>query len=916
MAEKAATCNVDLAGQLQKAYKVLDDLYTGDVVNVGAREVLDRAIGRTKVKLNALAKAAGKTAKAGDAGLEQHIEMMQTINDLSRHRNIVDQVTAAAEPNTSLQGFRETSRRINGRLDDEIKREYTKQNALARQGFEAQMVGDGTHTPNNAVQHAYDLFEDARAGGDKLLRHLQTEGGFANPAEEIYAAVVNGHHKSNKTLNVIGKALKPLIENLKRGAQEALPGNKRQIREGLNLGVAKDKLQRTGKKEFSNILMGTTDSWKMIDPKLKARATETALEGKSAAQVADMDKLQKELLIKRKYAELMWDEQMVPRGSGVQRMPLQIKFNPGEERVEFRFLQEFSQMGESPLVDMHRQQYAHIKKNVMERTYGSDPEQGFGIQQEALAAAAYKKGFEKGEVDDLLRYDHSRHDLLKTPTNQVDTAVQRIGSVLSNMTSAGYLGKVAIKRWPVDGMIIPAIHRLAYTNSPLRSMLSAVQGAITSFSSIAQAAVRADAYKELEHVLETTGLRIRLSANTVAQHLDEFGKLSTKDPGGVEGVSKKFADGVSSLTGADAQYMGHTVDAAVSLGRDILWTKNREFGKLPAFMKYYFQRNGVGEKEWGLLKTLPTIKAPTFGWKGRKGKSVEIMPDFRAIYRLSEEQIKPYQKTGESAESARSRLHNDYTAAFEDALYERFARPTQQDRVGGQVTAGAREELFKQVYRFIPIANKQWRGWNRAVRAMSGLDPADSSLRGFFEAAATSPKAWLTGTASLAAVAQGGMFIEIAEDLIAGNVPDKDYLTSPARWGQAIMQTGFLLPISTVAQAAMFNSGKLQPSIPSAGVASSLFKPLWTAGKAGVKAAEGRKQSKDLKKNLQKQSFNAASYLVPYSRMWYFQGLMNTAKREMWGLSPWEKRMHKLDKVTPWEKTKPGKELVKELEGK
>ena len=913
-AAAATVCNVNLSATLKKAYAVLDDMYTGDIKIPELQKEIDTAVGQVKRDLNNLATQAEKSAKGADGGMPQQIKMAQTMSNLNRYRNIVEMVGAATEEHTSLQGFFETARRINARVDDHYKRLQARQDALVREGFEGQMIGDGTHTPNNIVQEAGELYEDARAGGDKLMLRLRKDG-LTDPDAELYSAIVNGHHKSNKILNVIGKAMKPGQINLKQVAQEAVPGNDRTIRKGLNVGVDADRLERWGVDNFRQHMWKERRNWNMEDSKLKGEATQAAIDKFTPAEWATMNKGRRIDATKNQYIKLAYMDLMKPRGAFKAEVDLPMVFKKGAERAEWETIQKLSQLGDNMIVDITRQHNAHLKKTAMEAVYGTDATQGHGYQQRALAAMAKKKGFKKKAVDELLRYDNQRHDLLKPLQNSVTSSINRVGSVLNNMASAGYLGKVAAKRWVVDGMIIPALHRLAYTNSPIRAAQAAIQGAISSFASIGQAALRKDAYKTLEFELETAGLRIRLSNNAVSQHLDEFSKLSTKSDSIVERGADTAAQLVSRFTGADAQYMGHTVDAVVTLGRDILWMKDRAFNKLPGFASYYFKRNGIGAKEWELLKKLPTMRAPVFN-VNNKGRAVDVMPDFRAIRQLKAEELSVFQRKGESVANTRTRLENDYMAAFEDALYERFARPTQQDRIGGRPTQGVSSQVMQHLYRFMPIANKQWRGWNRAVRAMAGADPADSSVRGFFELAATSPKAWAVGAPTLAVAASGGMFIEYMEDLIAGNVPDKDYFTNPERWAHAIMQTGYIYPLTALATTMTFNSGKIQPSVPSLGVATSIMSPAVYAFKQGVRKVKGKDYSEDAEQTLKKRTFKAAQYLFPYSRMWFFQGMMNSFQREQFGMSDWEKRMMKEDRVKPWEKTAAGQRLMEELDGK
>ena len=910
-----SVCNVNLTATLKKSYEVLDKLYTGDLPK-GVSEVLDFAIGDTKRQLNKLARSAEKSAKeaAPDSVLPEQIKAAQELSDLNRYRNILDTVVKASEDNTTIQAFYETSRRINGRVDDHYKRLQAQQNAIVRQGFEGQMVGDGTHTPNNVVQEAYDLYEDARAGGTKLTARLRKEG-LADPDAELYSAIVNGHHKANKLLNVIGKAMKPSQINLKSVVADAVPGNERTVRKGLNVGVNVRRLELLGKDRFLKMFWESRSNWDMIDSTLKGEATQVAIDKFGASEWATMSKARRVKAVKNQYAKLAYNDLFRPRSAFSADVDLPMLFHKGAERDEWKAIQALSSLGDNMIVDITRQHNAHLKKTAMEAQYGTNAKRGHGYQQQALANMAREKGFSETQIREMLQYDNSRHDLLRPLQNSVPSQVNRVGTTLNNMASAGYLGKVAAKRWVVDGMMIPALHRLAYTGSPLRSTMAAINGAISSFASIGQAAAKADAYKTLEFELETAGLRIRLSNNAVSQHLDEFSKLTTQDAGRAQRYAATAAEFVSRITGADAQYMGHTVDAVVTLGRDMLWLSKRDFNKLPGFASYYFKRNGIGEKEWGLLRQLPTMKAPVFSAYG-KGRAVDVMPDFRQIKNLKASVVKPYQKVGESIDQTKARLENDYMAAFEDALYERFARPTQQDRIGGRPTQGVESQVMQHLYRFMPIANKQWRGWNRAVRAMSGLDPSDSSVRGFFEGAAKSPRAWAVGGASLAYVASGGMFIEMAEDLIAGNAMQEGYFTNPIRWAHAIMQTGFLYPLTALAQTMMFNSGKIQPSVPSLGIATSVLAPGTYAVQQGARLAKGKPLSKDALKNLKKKTFKAGTYAFPYSRMWFFQGMMNTYQREKFGISPWERRMFKEDRVLPWEHTPTGRKLVDELEGK
>ena len=912
--EGPTVCNLNLADTLKKTYEAMDDLYIGDIKDPGIQKVVQDAMGRTKRKLNSLATAAEKDAKAVDAGAPQLTEMMQEINNLNRYRNIAEVVGKATEGHKTLQGFYETARRLNGRVDDAYKRLQTQHDALVRKGFEGQMVGDGTHTPNNVVQQAADLYEDARAGGDKLFSYLQNQRGISNPMEEVYSAIVNGHHKSDKLLNVIGKALKPTHLRLQDVADAAIPGNTRKIREGLNVGINYRKIKTAGRDAFIRDMWAKRADWTMVNSKLRADATQKAIDKHGAAEWASMDKVRRENAVKAQYIKDAYHELTKPREAFHAQVDLPMEFRKGAERAEFDTVQKYSSQGDNVIVDFTRQHSAHLKQSALEEVYGTDRVAGHGVQQEALAAAARNKGLKETDIDELLRYDNSRHDLLRPLSNSVPDMIQRVSTTLNNLASAGYLGKVAIKRFLVDGVMIPSIHRLAYTNSPLRSGMAAIQGFMTSFSSIGQAAVRADAYKTLEHELQTAGLRIRLSNNTVSQHLDEHAKMTTKPSGAIEGLADTAATTVSRYTGADAQYMGHTVDAVVSLGRDMMWMRGRDFKSLPKFASYYFKRNGIGEKEWGLLRKLPTLKAPTFNLNN-KGRLVDVMPDFSAIRNMPAKDIAPYQRKLESVDKAKARLQNDFMASFEDALYERFARPTQQDRLGGRLAHGPGSVVLQHLYRFMPIANKQWRGWNRSIRAMSGLDPADSSVRGFFEAAFTSPKAWAFGGASLAYAGAGGMFIELMEDLIAGNLPDKDYFTNPERWAHAIMQTGFIFPLTAAAQAMAFNRGKLQPSVPSLGIISSLLTPGVSVVKEGLRAAKGKKTPKEFDANLKKQAFRASTYALPWSRMWYFQGLMNTFQREQFGVSTGESTRFKEDRTVPWEETERGRRLIRQIGG-
>ena len=910
----ATVCNVNLAQTLKKTYQVLDELYLEDVPDKALRGVLEQAVGNTKKKLNSLARAAEKDAKAADAGLEQQIEMAQELNNLNKYRNILETVSKATAKHKTKQAFYETSRRLNGRVDDYYKRLQARQDALVRQGFEGQMVGDGTHTPNNIVQEAADLYEDARAGGSKLINRLRKDG-FANPDAELYAAVVNGHHKSSKILNVIGKAMKPGTINTRSIADAALPGSGKKVREGLNVGVNKRLLVSKGEREFTRSMWNTRGNWNMADSKMKAEAIEDAQAKFGPEEWASMNRSRRDNATKAQYIKIAYRELARPRQAFHADVDLPMEFHKGAERMEWDVIQKYSSLGDNMIVDLTRQQNAHLKKAALHETYGTDAKQGLGYQQEALAARARAAGLKEKSVEELLRYDNNRHDLLHPLQNSVPSMINRVGTTLNNMASAGYLGKVAAKRFVVDGMIIPALHRLAYTNSPLRAAMAFTDGLVSSFASIAQAALRKDAYKTLEFELETAGLRVRLSNNAVSQHLDEFAKLQTKSPTRLESYAETGAVGVSRYTGADAQYMGHTVDAVVTLGRDMLWLSKRKYKDLPNFASYYFKRNGIGEKEWGLLKKLPTMKAPVFN-VNNKGRAVDIMPDFRAIQHMPDSYIKPFQRKLESLDQTRARLENDYMASFEDALYERFARPTQQDRIGGRPTQGVSSQVMQHLYRFMPIANKQWRGWNRAVRAMSGADPADSSVRGFFETAATSPKAWAVGVPTLAAAASGGMFIELMEDYIAGNVPDEGYFTNPERWAHAAMQTGFLYPLTALAQTMAFNSGKLQPSVPSLGVVSSVMSPGTYAFKQGLRAVKGKDYAEGAEEKLKRKSLKSAAYLFPWSRMWYFQGMMNTFSREQFGPSEWEERMYNEEHLVPWEETRKGRRLIRELKGR
>ena len=123
----------------------------------------------------------------------------------------------------------------------------------------------------------------------------------------------------------------------------------------------------------------------------------------------------------------------------------------------------------------------------------------------------------------------------------------------------------------------------------------------------------------------------------------------------------KFSDGISKWGGADAINKAARVNGAVQVGHMLKTALRGNFEQLPQAFKDALLKNGLGKKEFDLMKTMEWVKDPRTGQ--------DLLPNIHAV--LSDDFIvKSIRGANETGSQARARLRNSLVAFMEDTTSE------------------------------------------------------------------------------------------------------------------------------------------------------------------------------------------------------------------------------------------------------
>lgn len=595
-------------------------------------------------------------------------------------------------------------------------------NRMWGDAFAKVITSGGTAIDPDAVHASQRLFLNELSGGNALRRFLNKQYNVNDYDRQIFLAMSQGHHDI-PVLNYIGKAAVLQKQLLDDYIAKIDPNYRPPANLFSNFRIDQKKLQNMGLAGFKDT-MHSSGLYKQLTGYTKLADSPKYRDGVPDAEV---DRLLEELYLDAATSgKLMGRSKYSGKGTLHQELG-HIEFQGAD--AEWTMLEMLGDLSQGATGSVAGARQAQASKMAANSILGED--WGYTLQRTADAISERSAAWDKENIE---KYLQGRAGFLNgiLDGGGYDTTLDHVIGGVDSFISATFTGAAFLRNILNDNTMYTGLVRNSFTKS------SALYDYMANTNKILVGMVRTGRTNELAEIIEFMGISATMSQKQVVEGVAN--SLTMGNRKGAAWAQKfsygmnKFSDWTSKFSGADRGNKAARVMGTMQFGHAVQTALKQSYDQLDDGLKNYFQRYGIGEKEFNILKTAPTVQDPRTGKAFLVDTWKILSDDFR---------VKGMRGANETSHQARVRLRNSVISLMEDGVSELVPKVQSSDVFSfAKHTNPLSKLITSAVYRFGPITMRQFNGITRAIRRGSGLDDADYSLGGIAEAAVRSPAAF------------------------------------------------------------------------------------------------------------------------------------------------------------------------------
>lgn len=656
-------------------------------------------------------------------------------------------VKANAESLQTKGGIRGITKAWLNRVSIAQEQSINATNRMWGDAFAKIKTSGGTAINPDQVNAAQRLFLNEIGGGDKLRQYLLKQHGVEDVDRQIMTAMIQGHHEI-PILNYIGKAAVLQKQMLDDYIGRIDPQYKPIANLAGSIKMDQIKLQRVGLQGFREDMLGS-GLYKHLSAYKRMEASPKYADGVPNKEI--------ERMLDEMYLDSVSIGKLQPRkessGSVLQQQVKRFEFEDVD--AEWEFISRYGDLSNGAAAGVMGARQAQVSKMAADSILGRD--WGHTLQEFARTIDETTTAWDAKEIQD---YIQSRAGFLQgiLDGGSYESTLDHVIKGTDQFITATFTGAAYLRNLLIDNSMYTGVVRASFAKtSPLYDYMS-------NFSKLLTGMVTPGRVQEMADLIEAHGIAASMSQKQVvegvANSLALGNRRGAKWAQNYNRGMNWFSSATSMVSGADRGNRAARVMGAMQFGQALQASFKQAWSDLDPGVRSYYQRYGVGEPEFDLLKTAKTVDDPRTGTKFLIDTNALLDDTFV---------VKSIRRPNETSHQARVRLRNTVIALMEEGTSELVPRVQSSDVFSFTKHTNPLSKLITSaVYRFGPITMRQFNGTIRALRRGSGLDDADTSIGAIAEAAIKSPVAFAKLTAYMTTAGLMGMW---AYDIKNGKTP-------------------------------------------------------------------------------------------------------------------------------------------------
>ena len=679
-----------------------------------------------------------------DATREAFFKVYDQLSKVKQTTNFVEQNKKQL---TTKGGVRGLIKSWLNRISINQEQAVNASNKMWGDAFDKVRTSGGTAINPDEVNLAQKLLLNEVQGGD-ALRHYLKVNNIQDVERQVALAMIQGHH-TNPILGYIGKAAVMQSNLMDEWAHAIKPGFSFSGNIASSIRMSARKLNEMG-------IDGFKDTMKDLDLVKQLNAYKR-LEANPKYKEKGIPDEKVDNILNDLYLDAVQTGKLKPRDkfSTPQISRDAEWFGFADAEAEWHFIAQFGDLDggvAGGIFSTRQQRMAKLSTDVI---LGSDWGHTLQAFSRAVADNTTADSFEAIE-----KYVHNRAGFLQgvLEGGKYDEVYDHLIGGVNSFISGTFTGAAALRNILNDNTMYTALVRSSFDRS------SILWGYMSNTYKLLKGAFMQGRTNELAELVELQGVATTMSQKQIVEGVaNNIVNMSRKGPAWSRKFAygmNRFSDGISKWGGADAINKAARVNGAIQVGHMLRTSLKHSFNAVPRGFKDVLLKNGIGAKEFELLKTLEWVKDPRTGQ--------DLLPNVHAI--LSDDfRVKTIRGANETGAQARARFRNSMVAFMEDATSELIPKVHSADIIGHDKFANPLSKLAtSSIYRFAPITLRQYHGVVRAFRRMSGLADADVNVGQLAYQATQNPIAF---GKLIGAMTTSGLATLWAYDIKNGNTP-------------------------------------------------------------------------------------------------------------------------------------------------